>query len=149
MAVKYKREEDTTSTRDRLANAYAPRFLPADPKQRLVVIYLGLLAATLMLLAAFGLGIFTPPSESSLLEGTVTVADKRTVQHDDGALIYIIETTAQVPGADGVLQQVTAPAAIDEPAFNRINPGDRLQASYRWNPDSQTLTILALNELSN
>lgn len=147
MAVKYKRDEDITSTRDRLAKAYAPRFLPADPKQRLVIIYLGLLAATLMLMAAYALGVFTPPPDGSILEGAVTVASKRTVQSDDGALIYIIEATANVPAAGGAAQEVTAPAAIDEPAWRRIQPGDQLHARYRWDAASQSLTILELNEL--
>lgn len=147
MAVKYKRGEDTTTTRDRFAKAYAPRFLPADPKQRLVVIYLGLLAATLMLMAAYGLGIFKSASDASVLEGPVTVASKRTVQEDDGALLYIIEATAEVPTADGATQEITAPAAIDEPAWQRTQPGARFLARYRWNAADQTLTILTLDEL--
>ena len=149
MAVKYKRDEDLTTTRDRLANAYAPRFLPTDPKQRLVIIYLGLLAATLMLLAAYGLGIFNPASSAKIEEGIVAVESKRTVQSDDGALIYIIEVTADLAQQDGTRSDITAPAAIDEAAWNRIQPGAFLNARYRWEPETGTLTIHALDETTN
>ncbi|MEX2015687.1 MAG: hypothetical protein WD873_03550 [Candidatus Hydrogenedentales bacterium] len=147
MAVKFKRESVTEADGDRLARTYVPRFLPANPKQRLIVIYLGLLAATLMLLAAHVLGVFQSPQDNPLMEGTVSITGKRTVLRDDGGLLHIVEVTATVPASDGAPQEVTAPAAIDEAAWARIEVGDELQARYRWDVQTKVLTVLSLDEV--
>lgn len=142
MAVKYKRKsvsEHAHGTQGRFIRPLRPK--PGDPKRRLLVIYLGIMAFTMVTYVGYLLGVVEPDVWGPRTSGVGVVVDKRvmTVEERTG---YIVEVALDGPTAMGTL--VSEEITIDEASWNALERGDPIGMDYKIHRDGHRMRIVQL-----
>lgn len=130
VGVKFQRErftERARGTHGRFGSVLGER--PITPRQRLLIIYLGLIVATIILFVFHIMGTAGPGPGGGLREGTATVIEKHVEEGPPAR--YFLVLRINVPTADDEpVRTLDTLVPTDAASWRRVGPGDELTVSY-------------------